>query len=304
MKKEDLKQANVTFEKEGHKYTTEDGRELSGITNIIKKYLFADKYAGVSDEVLTAAAQRGTAIHEMCEEFAINGTVSPFMPDEVEAFVNHFSISGTKFIAAEYLVSDEQNIATMIDLVDEFGNLYDIKTTSNLDREYLSWQLSIGAMLYEIQNIGKDAGKLCGIWLHGDRCEVVEVPRIEDRAIEALMDAWLEGYETFDNPLKLLTADQDEQVARLYEVETAIIRLESEAKRMKEVRQQYVDYMMKEMKKRGIKTLETDNVKLTIKEGYERASIDTTALKKYMPEVAEKYSKKTTVNESLIIKIK
>ena len=174
MKKEDLKQSKIEFYKESHQYVNPDtGKELSGITGIIKDLVFQDKYAGVSEEVLKAAAERGTAIHEMCEEFAINGTVDAFIPDEVQAFINHFSIRGTKFIASEYLVSDEQNIATMIDLVDEEGNIYDIKTTSTLDKEYLSWQLSICATLFEIQNIGKDAGKLYGIWLNGDRCDVV-----------------------------------------------------------------------------------------------------------------------------------
>ena len=304
MKKEDLKQSKIEFFKESHQYVNPDnGKELPGITGIIKNLVFPDKYAGVSDEVLNAAAERGTAIHEMCEEFAINGTVEAFMPDEVQAFVNHFSISCTKFIDAEYLVSDEKNIATMIDLVDEEGNLYDIKTTSTLDKEYLSWQLSICATLFEIQNIGKDAGKLYGIWLKGDRCDVVEVKRLPDEAVEALLVSYLEGTE-FSNPLKQLDSTDELQMAKLLEVEQSIVRLEDEAKRMKEVRQQYVDYMLDEMKKRGVKTLETDNIKLTVKDAYKRTSIDTAALKKDLPEVAAKYSKESEVKESLIIKIK
>lgn len=304
MKKEDLKQSKIEFFKESHQYVNPDtGNELHGITGIIKELVFPDKYAGVSDEVLNAAAERGTAIHEMCEDFAINGTVEAFMPDEVQAFVNRFSISGTKFIAAEYLVSDEKNVATMIDLVDEEGNLYDIKTTSTLDKEYLSWQLSICATLFEIQNIGKDAGKLFGIWFKGDRCEVVEVKRLPDEAVEALLVAYLEG-TTFTNPQKQLDSTDELQMAKLLEVEQSIIRIEDEAKRMKEVRQQYVDYMLKEMKDRGVKTLETDNIKITVKDAYKRTSIDTAALKKDMPELADKYSKESEVKESLIIKIK
>lgn len=304
MKKEDLKQSKIEFFKESHQYVNPDtGNELSGITGIIKALVFPDKYAGVSEEVLKDAAERGTAIHEMCEEFAINGTVEAFMPDEVQAFVNHFSIRGTKFIASEYLVSDEQNIATMIDLVDEEGNLYDIKTTSTLDKEYLSWQLSICATLFEIQNIGKDAGKLFGIWLKGDRCEVVEVKRLPDEAVESLLVSYLEGTE-FSNPLKQLDSTDELQMAKLLEVEQSIVRLEDEAKRMKEVRQQYVDYMLDEMKKRGVKTLETENIKLTVKDSYKRTSIDTAALKKDLPDVAEKYSKESEVKASLIIKIK
>lgn len=304
MKKEELKKSKIEFYKESHQYVNPDtGKELSGITGIIKDLVFPDKYTGVSEEVLNAAAERGTAIHEMCEEFAINGTVSDFMPDEVQSFVNHFSICGTKFISAEYLVSDEQNFATMIDLVDEEGNLYDIKTTSTLDKEYLSWQLSICASLYEIQNLRKNAGKLYGVWLKGDRCDVVEVKRLPDDAVEALLVAYLEGTE-FANPMKVVAGEDEVQMAKLLEVEQSIVRLEDEAKRMKEVRQQYVDYMLAEMKQRGVKTLETDNIKLTVKDAYKRISIDTAALKKDMPDVAAKYSKESEVKSSLIIKIK
>lgn len=304
MKKEDLKQSKIEFFKESHQYVNPDtGNELSGITGIIKDLVFPDKYAGVSEEVLKAAAERGTVIHDMCEEFAINGTVEAFMPDEVQAFVNHFTIERTDFIAAEYLVSDEQHVATMIDLVDSDCNLYDIKTTSTLDKEYLSWQLSICAMLYEIQNIGKQAGKLYGIWLRGDRCEVVEVPRIPDNDLELLFDAWLDG-EEFVNPMKIVAGEDEVQMAKIAEVEHAIIRLETQVKSMKEVRQQYVDYMLAEMKSRGVKTLETEAVKLTLKDGYTRSTIDTAALKKDMPDVAAKYEKTSQVKESLIIKIK
>lgn len=304
MKKEDLKQSKVEFYKESHQYVNPDtGNELSGITGIIRDFVFPDKYAGVSEEVLKAAAERGTAIHDMCEQFAITGTVAAFMPDEVQAFVNHYSICGTKFISAEYLVSDEQKIATMIDLVDEDGNLYDIKTTSTLDKEYLSWQLSICACLFEIQNIGKVAGKLFGIWLKGDRCEVVEVKRLPDEAVESLLVAYLEG-TCFTNPMKQLDSTDEVQMAKIAEVEEAIIRLETQVKSMKEVRQQYVDYMLAEMKSRGVKTLETEAVKLTLKDAYTRSTIDTAALKKDMPDVAAKYSKESAVKESLIIKIK
>lgn len=304
MKKEDLKQSKIEFYKESHQYVNPDtGKELSGITGIIKDLVFPDKYTGVSEEVLKAAAERGTVIHDMCEEFAINGTVEAFIPDEVQAFVNHFTIERTDFIAAEYLVSDEQHVATMIDLVDSDCNLYDIKTTSTLDKEYLSWQLSICACLFEIQNIGKNAGKLYGIWLKGDRCDVVEVKRLPDDAVEALLVAYLDGNE-FSNPLKHLDSTEELQIAKLLEVEQSIVRLEDEAKRMKEVRQQYVDYMLAEMKKRGVKTLETDKIKLTVKDAYKRISIDTAALKKELPDVAEKYSKESEVKASLIIKIK
>ena len=302
MKNAELTQSKVKFIAETHQYFNADGVGLSGVTSIINKYIFPDKYKGVSEEVLQQAAERGTLIHTLCEEYATEGKVTMFMPDEVAGFIA--ATQGVKFIAAEYLVSDDEHVATMIDLVDTDLNLYDIKTTSTLDREYLGWQLSIEAALFEIQNPGKQVGKLVGVWLRPDRCEMVEVKRLPDKAVEALIIAHIEGAETFDNPLKQLDTTETEYVEKLVDIERAIINLETEAKKMKEARQQYTDFLLAEMQKRGVKTLETDNIKLTVKAAYTQKKLDSTRLKADHKELCEKYEKQIQVKESLIVKIK
>lgn len=302
MKNTELKQSKVRFYEETHQYFNADGVELSGVTSIINRYIFPDKYKGVSEEVLNAASERGTLIHTLCEEYATNGTVTSFMPDEVAAFVS--ATHGINFIAAEYLVSDDETIATMCDLVDNDLNIYDIKTTSTLDREYLSWQLSIEAALFEIQNPGKQVGKLVGVWLRPDRCEMVEVKRLPDEAVEALLVAFVEGAETFDNPLKQLDETQSEYIEKLADIERAIISLETEAKKMKEAKQKYTDFLLAEMNKRGVKTLETDNIRLTVKAAYTQKKLDSARLKADHKELCEQYEKEVQIKESLLIKIK
>lgn len=304
MKKQELKQASVVFFEEGHRYVAADGRELSGITSIIKRYVFPDKYAGVSEDVLKAAAELGTAIHEMCEEFAINGTVSDFMPEEVTNFVTMCGVNNLKFIDAEYLVSDGgQNFATKIDLVDEDCNLYDIKRTSTLDKEYLSWQLSICAAFFEMQNPGAEVGKLFGIWLHDDRAALVEVPRLQDSAVEQLLIAALEGGE-FHNPLKLLAETERNEMAMIASCEASIINLKEKIKELEATQKNAKAFMLAEMRRRGVKTLETDNLRITVKDAYERKSVDTDRLKKTRPEIYKEYEKTSRVAESLVITLK
>lgn len=304
MEKQQLKQARVVFFEEGHRYITADGRELSGITSIINRLVFPDKYKGVDEQVLKEAAAKGTAIHEMCEEFAINGTVSDFMPDEVTNFVTMCSVNNLKFIDAEYLVSDGgQNFATKIDLVDEDCNIYDIKTTSTLDKEYLSWQLSICAALFEMQNPGVEVGRLYGIWLHDDRSALVEVPRLPDSAVEQLLISALEGDE-FRNPLKLLAETERNEMTLIASCEAAIINLKEKIKELEATQKEAKVFMLAEMKKRGVKTLETDNLRITVKDAYERKSVDTDRLKKTRPEIYKEYEKTSKVSESLIITLK
>lgn len=299
-----LKESNVKFVADGHKYVNEDGRELSGITTMIKQLVFPEKYSGASEEVLQAAAERGTLIHEMCEKFAINDTVNDFMPDEVANFVNLVNQHGIEFEKAEYLVSDGgQNFATMIDLLDKSNNLYDIKTTATLDEEYLSWQLSCEAVLFEIQNPGVEVGKLFAIWLKNDRCELKEVKRYPDEAIESLMVAWVEGSE-FDNPMKKIAPIDLGTIEQIRNIETHIVELEETTKELKKQRDSLTSGILSIMLDKGVKSWETDHVKITVKSAYQRAGIDTKRLQAEMPEVAKKYEKITNVNETLLITLK
>ena len=72
MKKLNLTRSSVVFDQEAHTYHL-DGVELSGVTTMLKKMLFADKYAGISEEVLAKAAQYGTSVHEGVELFETLG---------------------------------------------------------------------------------------------------------------------------------------------------------------------------------------------------------------------------------------
>ena len=61
--------------------------------------------------------------------------------------------------------------------------LCDIKTTASLDKEYLSWQLSLYAYAY-----GKEFDKLYAIWLpKKDLGKLVEIERRSKEEIEKLL---------------------------------------------------------------------------------------------------------------------
>ena len=104
-------------------------------------------------------------------------------------------------------MTDNEYFASPIDKVFEFGkneaDLGDIKTTSELDLKYLSWQLSIYAFLFELQNPYITVRKLYGIWLKGKRAKLVEVNRIDPRIIRELLLCEIEG-RAFIYPLEFI----------------------------------------------------------------------------------------------------
>lgn len=58
----------VSFDEEAHKYTTADGVIIPSVTTLMKP-LTEKAYRAIDREVLRAAAELGTAVHE-CTEFS------------------------------------------------------------------------------------------------------------------------------------------------------------------------------------------------------------------------------------------
>lgn len=164
-----LNTSRVRFISDPHSYVTEDGKELKGITGILSEHIFTNKYFNVSKEVLDAAAARGSLVHEQCRAYDKLGFAASV---EAEAYAKMKEDFGLETVENEYTVSDNEYIASNIDAVHHYKEdaldevtLSDFKTTSHLDIEYLSWQLSVYKYLFELQNPHLKVVRLLGIWL-------------------------------------------------------------------------------------------------------------------------------------------
>lgn len=185
----ELAKSQVVFNELDHTYMF-NGKQLSGVTSMLSRTLFRDKYKGISKEVLAKAADYGHNIHEQIELVDSLGVTSD--TPAVQDYLRMKNDLGVSTLASEYLVSDEDLIASSIDIVFNDLSLVDIKTTSKLDMEYLSWQLSIYAYLFERQNPSLKVPRLMAIWLpkpRYGRSMCVEVPRKNKETIEVLL-AW------------------------------------------------------------------------------------------------------------------
>ena len=299
-----LVQSNVIYDHAMHDYSL-NGLHLSGITNIINKYICPNKYADVPERILEIAKEKGTRIHEQIE-LLISGFTMDEYDDEVASFERWRTEGGkARNLLSEYLVSDNTTYATMIDIVeciDDTYNIYDIKTTSTLDKEYVRWQLSICAYLMELQNPGIVIGKLSAIHLRGKDIQVIEVERINTEVIKGLLDAaaqdaeWINPFITTD--LEAKTIDE------VLMLDSAIKSLDEQLKYYKEKKEQLNESLLAYMKDNGITKIDTPSILVTIKDAYTRSSIDSTRLKKEQPEIYSQYLKETQVKETLTIKIK
>lgn len=184
----------VSFYENSHTYVTKDNKILTGVTTILSNTIFADKYSNIPQHILDNAAIYGTMVHAKCQEHDLFGGSDCI---EIENYIKIKEENNLIPIDNEMLVSDNETVATMIDVVfKSTGNsvhLADIKTTSKLDESYLSWQLSICAWLFEMQNPDINVDKLFGIWLRKEKYKLIEVERKQNIEIEELLDNYFDS---------------------------------------------------------------------------------------------------------------
>lgn len=288
-----LTRSKVRFDSDTHTYTL-DGKELSGITSLLDRQLFKDKYSGIPDEILKKAAERGTLIHQQCE-MADEGF--PVTSDEAINYMLLKQKYNLRHEESEYLVSDNENYASCIDKVYRYDDttffLGDIKTTYKLNKEYVQWQLSIYAHLFEKQNQGAKVSSIFAIWLRGTIHQIVELERIPDEKVERLLYCDSHGLQYTEN-LPVVTS----------EAERLIIDIESQLKALTEKKKAIQEAIMMAMVKAGSYSYKSDRISITRKTASTRKSFDKERFDKDYPNVYDKYIKETPVAESLLIKIK
>ena len=289
-----MKKSKVIFNKEDHTYKLGEVF-LQGITGILSKHLFQDKYDNVPDFVLQRAASRGTFIHECCELVDTLGII----PDCIEAqdYIKLKEKHGLTTISNEYIVSDEQHFASAIDVVLSDYSLADIKTTAKFDNDYVSWQLSIYAYLFELQNPELKANKLYGIWLRNDTAELIEVEKKPKELIKELLRCEVEG-ELFVSPLEKITAP-----SRIYEVEKFLIDLDTQAKEIEAKRKELLEGILKEMEKANVDKWETEKIRLTRRKATTSERFDSKAFKEFNPDLYQQFMKVSPVKSSITLKV-
>lgn len=294
----------VSFEDITHSYLLDNEIYLMGVTSLMKKHGLAPNYEGIPAEVLQKAAERGSKVHQDIEDYCNGKTVA--MTKELKAFIG----CGVKAIANEYLVSDNEIVASAIDIVADAGcdnmvDLVDVKTTRVLHREPLSWQLSIYANLFERQNPGIKVRNLYG--LHIDIAKgkgtMVQVPRKPDEVIIDLLFCEREGLP-FTPKTEELSITQKNALSELQGITDSIALIKLSLKEAEEKKKSVEKYILEQMELEGRKTLENGPIRVTYVAPYTREGVDAKKLQEVMPEIYERYKKITNIGASIKITIK
>ena len=294
-----LIKSQVVFNPDEHTYMLGD-KELSGITSVISRQLFPDKYRDVPEYVLRKAAERGTMIHSICELVDDMGITHD--SDEAQGYKELKDDWGLRYECSEYLVSDNEDYASCIDKVyrenETDFTLGDIKTTYVLDKESVRWQLSIYAYLFELQNPGCNAVRLIGIWLRGKKHEIVEVERIPSEVVMNLLKCDSEGRQ-FVNPYSISPVTLPDEYRKM---ERTIQEIVSQAKYWSDKKKEITDGVMMAMVEAGEYSWKGDIISFTRKKDTIRKDFDKKAFEKDYPDLYNKYLKEIPVVGSVTLK--
>jgi len=310
-----LAKSNITFDARTHTYTTSAGAHPIGVTSLLKKHGLSPDYSAVPQAVLEAAAERGTLLHNAIEDYT-QGLFEESLaaPLEVEcvkrwtAFAEKNNLPSVEEV--EYLVTDPDNVAaSKTDIVFADGSLADIKTTSTLHTQSVSWQLSIYAYMFERMNPSEKVPALyCIHYTPAKGFALVPLARIADEEVERLLDCEKRGELYTPSASEEEEREREEAVAivmsnNLPAVMGQIAQLEDALKELKAQRDAVYSTLYEKMSERQLSKIEGDGFTITRKAPYERSTIDSAALKADLPDIAEKYTKTTTVAGSVTIKI-
>lgn len=287
----------ILYEDITHTYIdVESGKELSGCTIVLKRYGISPNYSAIPDSVMDNASERGSRIHKEISDYINFGTC------ETEAQKEYAKL-GLDSIASEYLVSDNENFATSIDVVLGDCSLVDIKTTHILHVNYLSWQLSINAYLFELQNPELKVPKLYGAYYKKDGTfSVVEVQRIPVDEVKRLLSAYLNDEEFTPSQTKVTTGDT--RIAEIYELEQFIASIKQDAEIAENRKKKLLNTLYDEMNKNGVDKIENDFMTITKVSPTESTRVDSGMLKTLHPAIYNEVLKKSPVKGYVKVKIK
>lgn len=338
-------ESNVVFDESTHTYTR-DGQQLSGITSLIHSVLRLGVYPGASDyakEVaIPQAGYYGSCVHDAIRTYnelgvdvttyeasvAENGT--PLPAQDVSADLECYKRlipNGMHVVASEFTVS-YGSFASKVDGIwcndDAEIYLVDYKT-NNLAaypggeaglREYLAWQLSCYAVMFELQTGLKVKG-LYGMHLRHGVGVVWEIERKPDEQVLKLLGTVILPNPDYDptdiDSLRFIYINDEMQVADTTEVVATaedldvqqtfldafveIMQAEQKAKELK-------DSLRKLMEENGVTKFECDQFTASIGKASVQERFDSKDFKEAEPELYGQYVKKSQVKGKFTVKLK
>lgn len=306
----------IEFEEKNHLYTVNG--EIAGIsvTELLAKHGLAPKYSGVDKKKLRESSSQGKEVHKDLENIFNKADYTPIT--EQGKHFNSWVKENIDCGVGEQMLAYEYNgliIAGTADVMaikkDRTLIIGDHKNTAQFHREYVSWQVSL--LDYFARKLGKE--KVNGDLLawkgakefycfhynpKSGEMKVYELEKVPDEEIERLIDAEYKG-EIYQRQVLVVDKELQEQFEK---AENLLIQKEKEYKEAELTAKRIREELCLKMEQQGIKSWETDNLKVTYVAPVDRLSVDSKKLKEKYPQIYTECQKMSQIKSSVRITLK
>lgn len=306
----------IEFEEKEHIYSVNGDIASISVTELLSKHGLAPNYDGVNKQALRESAEKGKEVHKDLENILNVAGYEPKTPQGkhfADYVKEYFDCGvGEQMLAYE---NDGLIIAGTADIMAIGKNkayiVADHKNTSKFHREYVSWQVSL--LDYFARKLGKEKinGKMLK-WkgasefycFHYDPktgdMKVYDLEKVPDEEIECLIDCEKNG-EIYQRPVLVVDKELKE---KLETAEQILIEKEREHKQAELVAKELREQLCQAMENQGIKSWETDCLKVTYVAPIDRISVDSKKLKEKYPAVFNECQKLSKVKANVRVTLK
>lgn len=307
----------IDFDKEQHVYFVNGDIASISVTELLAKHHLTTNYGKTDKKILQRAAEFGKSVHEDLEQIFNKDKYELKTPQakEFEKWVKE----NVKCGVAEQMLAFEYKGMTIAGTADVMGFMKDDtlfvgdhKVTAQFNREAVSWQVS----LYDYFARKLKGEKLNGKpfnWngaskfycFHYDKTEegkleVIPLEKVPDKEIEDLLEKEYNG-EIYTRPQLVVAPKLQLEFTKR---QKSLIRLKKQLKnaeeRMESIREQLVELF----EQQNIIKWETDGLTVSYIAPTEMHSIDSSKLKRELPQVYDKYQKISKKKATVRITVK
>ena len=181
----------------------------------------------------------------------------------------------------------------------------DVKTTYELDKEYVSWQTSIYKYLFERQNPGIKVGGLLALWLPKNDNQLSKAGFffVDDKGSEAV-EALLEAEKRGEQYVHVVAPKGEQHVILASDAIDEMVEANRLMNYYKDVLEKYKNEAIEAMLKYGVKSFDAGKVKMTLVPGGKTVRFDSTGFKKDQPELYAQYLKESVTKDSIRVTIR
>ena len=176
--------------------------------------------------------------------------------------------------------------------------IIDLKTTSALNVDFVTWQLNFYRYFLELQT-GLKTDNMQALQVTRGRAKFVKVQKIANEHLDYMLYCAY-NFAEFKNPLQV----EEDKIAKIETIYREKKALEEQIKSLEEQEEQIKAEVIAEMKSNAVKTYENDTIRVTYKSESVKNSFDSKKFAEAEPELYKNYLKTSKIKESLTIKLK